>query len=148
MRTPVRYNRCVAPGELCSASWCALSLPLSQSNIFLFVQMHSGLANALKTESLKQSHLDTQLTHSLLISSYIIFFCTCCGYAPHAYSRRAGCLISSETHVFVWGRRHTIRYSEEQLMTHGDAAVFHVHILISYKKGSWVQESIYSKVQE
>lgn len=80
VRAQVRYNRCVAPGEMCSASWCFLSLSLAQSNIFLLVQMHSGLANTLKAESLKQPHLDTQLTHSLLISSYIIFFCAVCCY--------------------------------------------------------------------
>lgn len=49
----------------------SLSLYPSLSQIsFLLVQMHTGLANTLKTESLKQPHLDTQLTHSLLISSY------------------------------------------------------------------------------
>ena len=74
-RAQVRYNRRVAPGELCSASLCSLSL--SQSNIFLLVQMHSGLANTLKTESLKQHHLDTQLTHSLLIFfiHHILLYC-------------------------------------------------------------------------
>lgn len=73
-----RYNRCVAWGELWAASRCLLSVPLPQSNTFLLVQMHSGLANTLKSESLKQPHLHTQLTHCLLISSYIIIFCTVC----------------------------------------------------------------------
>lgn len=44
-----------------------LSFPpsLSQSNIFLLLQMHSGLANTFKSESFKQPHLDTQLTQSI-----------------------------------------------------------------------------------
>lgn len=48
--------------------------------LFLLVQMQSGLANTLKTESLKQPHFGTRLIHSLLISSYIRFFCSfvCC----------------------------------------------------------------------
>lgn len=111
VRAQVRYNRRIAPGELCSASWCflLLSLSLSQSNIFLLVQMHSGLANTLKTESLKHPHLDTQLTHSLLISSYIIFFCTVCYYVCIQDVGR--CLNSCKVHMFVSEHHHMIKNS-------------------------------------
>lgn len=99
VRAQVRYNKCVAPGELRSASWCFLSVSVSRLNIFLLLQMYSGLANTLKTESLKQPHLDTQLTHSLLISSYIIFFCTVSCYVC---VQGGGCYLnSSEAHMFV-----------------------------------------------
>lgn len=123
VRAQVRYNGCVAPGELCSASGCFLPFSPSQSNIFLLVQMHSGLANTLKTESLKQPRLDTQLTHCLLISLSIIFFCTVCCYVADVSKEGGRCSNSSEAHMFVSELHHVIKNVDPCLMAHGGATL-------------------------
>lgn len=82
MQALLRYKGCIAPGELCCSASCRLSFfsppSLSQSNIFLLLQMHSGLANTFKSESFKQPHLDTQLTQSIDFFIHHILLCAVC----------------------------------------------------------------------
>lgn len=97
------------------------SPPVSQIS-FCSPQTLSGLANTLNAESLKHPHLDRQLVHCPLISSYVIFFCHLCCMQG---GREGLCLrISARLSVFKHSGLH-IKNSTPCLMTRGGATLSH-----------------------
>lgn len=146
VQAQVWYKGGIAPGEMCSASWRFLSFSLSQSNIFLLVQMHSRLANTSESESFKQPLLDTQLTHSLLISLYIIFFFVL--FIVMYLYKREGIVWIPPRHTCL--SRNSITWLKMQWCGswHTEMQPFGVNILISYKGSNWVSESMYSNGKE